>query len=126
MRHQQAGRKLSRKHNHRKSLIKTLTCQFIQQDGIETTLAKAKEIRPVVEKVITKGRDASLSTRRELLKRLGSKTAVDKLLQEISPKYAQCPGGYTSIIKKERRRGDCAPMAIITYKKEEEKDVKQQ
>ncbi len=114
MRHFKKGRTLHRKRDPRRALIKGLAQQVVLHGRIVTTEAKAKEVRPVVEKLVTKARTRSLHARRELARVLG-KTAVKKLVDEIAPKFEARPGGYTRIIKLGTRPSDRAPKARIEF-----------
>jgi large subunit ribosomal protein L17 len=113
MRHNIAGRKLSRTSTHRKALFANLTVALVKHEQIQTTLPKAKELRPYIEKLITKARDNSLHTRRYLIAMLGDEAAVSKLLDVLAPRYAQRAGGYTRILKAGFRKGDAAAVAMI-------------
>jgi len=112
MRKLNKGRKLSRKKGPRKALIRTLANSFFLRQKIKTTEAKAKELRPVVEKMITKAKDDSIANRR-LLARILNPEMVKKVIKEIAPEYKNRPGGYTRIIRLGRRNSDGAEMAII-------------
>lgn len=112
MRKLNRGRKLSRKTDQRKALLKSLIRAVFLHEKIQTTEAKAKEIRPLVEKLITKARKEDVATRRFLAKTL-SNDLVKKLISEIAPKYKERKGGYTRIIKLGQRQTDGAKMAII-------------
>lgn len=115
MRHLKKGKKLSRKSGPRRALFQGLAISLILRGKIQTTLAKAKALRPKVERLVTSGRKNTLASRRHLLKILNNDKAVKKLLAELGPKYAARKGGYTRIIKIKQRRGDCAKMAIIEF-----------
>lgn len=116
MRHKQKGRKFGRNTGHRKSLLVNLAKAVVKHETIETTLPKAKDIRPIVEKLITKGRNPSLHTRRELCSFFGNDhEIVNKIISDLSVRYAKRPGGYLRIVKTGFRQGDCAPMAIIQF-----------
>jgi large subunit ribosomal protein L17 len=106
------GRKLSRKRNQRKSLLKALAGALFLNQKIKTTEAKAKEVSPFAEKCITRARKGDLSSRR-ILARYFTKTLVKKLVDEIGPRYKKRKGGYTRIIKLGPRKSDGAKMAII-------------
>lgn len=112
MRKRKRGRKLSRKRNQRKALLKSLAQAFILKGKIKTSEAKAKELRPFLEKFITKAKKKDLSSKRYLL-RFFPKKIVKKLEEEIVPKYKERKGGYTRIIKLGPRKSDGAKMAII-------------
>lgn len=111
--HRVTGRKLSRYKDQRKALLRGLTADLIQHERITTTLAKAKETRVMAEKIITHGKKGSLHNRRVALSRLPNKKAVAKVFDELGPRYAERPGGYTRIIKLGPRQGDGAHMAVI-------------
>jgi large subunit ribosomal protein L17 len=113
MRHNMSGRKLSRTSTHRKALFANLTVALVKHEQIKTTLPKAKELRPYIEKLITKARDNSLHTRRYLIAMLGDEVAAAKLLDVLAPRYAKRPGGYTRILKAGFRKGDAAAVAMI-------------
>lgn len=97
----------------RKSLMQSLGRALIQKEKIQTTEAKAKELRPFVEKLITRSKDGSLMSRRLLIERLNGKREAKKLIEVIGPKYKARNGGYTRIVKLTRRQSDGSPMAII-------------
>ena len=111
--HRVAGRKLSRYKDQRKALLRGLTADLIQHERITTTLAKAKETRVMTEKIITHGKKGTLHNRRVALSKLPNKKAVTKVFDELGPRYAERPGGYTRIIKLGPRQGDGAYMAVI-------------
>jgi large subunit ribosomal protein L17 len=113
MRHQKRGRKLGRDSAHRKALYANLTAELIQHSRIRTTLAKAKEVRPVAEQMITLGKRGDLHARRQAVAFLRQKPVVKSLFEDIAPRYAERPGGYTRIIKLGPRLGDAAEMAYI-------------
>ncbi|MDA9133491.1 50S ribosomal protein L17 [Gammaproteobacteria bacterium] len=113
MRHRKAGRKLNRNSSHRKALLKNLAIALIEQDIIRTTLPKAKELRKVIEPLITLGKEDSVANRRLAFSRLRSDAAVAKLFTEISVNSKDRKGGYTRIIKAGFRPGDKADMAYI-------------
>lgn len=113
MRHRKAGRKLNRNSSHRKALLKNLAIALIEQEIIKTTLPKAKELRKVIEPLITLGKVDSVANRRLAFNRLRSDTAVAKLFTEISVNSKDRNGGYTRIIKAGFRPGDKADMAYI-------------
>ncbi len=113
MKHLQKGRKFGRKRKLRRSLIRSLLNNFIKSEKITTTEAKAKEMRPLVEKIITTAKRDDISSRRLLAKTLEPKQ-VKKIFGEILPRYKERKGGYTRIIKLGRRKkGDASPMAVI-------------
>lgn len=113
MRHRVAGRKLGRRTAPRRALLNGLVAQVLRHERVTTTEAKAREIQPLVEKAITKGRGGSLHDRRTVLSSVQDKTAVNKLFDEIGPRYADREGGYTRITKLSPRQGDSAPMAAL-------------
>ena len=113
MRHQRAGRKLGRDAAHRKALYANLTSELIVHGRIRTTLAKAKEVRPVAEQMITLGKRGDLHARRQAVAFLRQKPVVKSLFDDVAPRYAERPGGYTRIIKLGPRLGDAAEMAYI-------------
>ena len=115
MRHGFTKRRLNRTSSHRKSLLKALSCSLIKHEQIKTTLPKAKELRPVIEKLISMARQGSLHARRTAISRLQDRNVVAKLFDDIAPRFAQRAGGYTRIMKAGHRYGDCAPMAIIEF-----------
>jgi len=113
MRHQKKGRKIGTSASHRKAILEGLARQAIVHERIQTTEAKAKELRPMLEKVITLGKKGDLHSRRQALAVLGDREIVHKLFAEIGPRYAERDGGYTRILKLGPRQGDAAPMALI-------------
>tara|TARA_B100000686_G_scaffold252492_1_gene263242 strand:+ start:176 stop:766 length:591 start_codon:yes stop_codon:yes gene_type:complete len=113
MRHLKAGRILGRTSAHRKALFRNLVTALIQREQIQTTLAKAKELRGKAEKTITLGKKGTLHARRRAMGILNEKSAVAKLFGPLAERYLARNGGYTRIIKTGNRRGDDAPMAII-------------
>ena len=115
MRHRKAGRKLNRNSSHRKALLKNLAIALIEQDIIKTTLPKAKELRKVIEPLITLGKEDTVANRRLAFNKLRSDAAVAKLFTEIAVNAKERKGGYTRIIKAGFRYGDNAPMAIIEF-----------
>jgi len=116
MRHHNNVRKFGRTSSQRHALIKGLMLALIAHGKIETTEAKAKELRPFIEKIITKANVGTLSSRRLVISRLYNLTAeANKLINEIAPKYKERSGGYTRITKLPRRQGDASKMAIIEF-----------
>lgn len=114
MRHSNSGKKLSRNPSHRKALLRNMSKALLTHGRIRTTEVKAKELRGVVESLITLARRNDLAARRQAYRDLGSHQLVQKLFDEIAPVYAGVAGGYTRVIKLAMPRpGDCAPMAII-------------
>jgi large subunit ribosomal protein L17 len=115
MRHRSKARKFGRNTGHRKALIVNLAKAVVKHESIETTLPKAKDIRPVVEKLITKGRDNSLHVRRQLCAFFGNDHEIVNKVFDLSTRFANRPGGYLRIVKTGFRQGDAAPMAIIQF-----------
>jgi large subunit ribosomal protein L17 len=115
MRHQKKTVKLGRTAAHRKSLLANQVCSLIEHKRIKTTLAKAKAVRPLAEKMVTLGKRGDLHARRIAAGYLGQKDAVKKLFAEIAPRAADRKGGYTRIIKLGQRLSDSAPMAYIEW-----------
>jgi large subunit ribosomal protein L17 len=113
MRHRVAGRRLSRPTGHRRALYRNLVTDLLRYERIVTTEAKAKEVRPLAEKVITWGKQGTLHARRQALAFVLDKKVVDKVFGEIGPRYAERPGGYTRLAKLGPRLGDGAPMAQL-------------
>jgi large subunit ribosomal protein L17 len=114
MRHQKQRHKLSRDSAHRKSLMMNLSKELIDHERIETTCAKAKAVKPEVEKLITLAKRGDLHARRQALSALGQdKFMVYKLFEEIAPRYAERPGGYTRILKLGPRKSDATEMALL-------------
>jgi large subunit ribosomal protein L17 len=113
MRHRKAGRQLRRTSEQKLALMRNLATSLIEHGAIETTEAKAKELRPFVEKLITKAKTGTLHSRRLAGRHIQKREAADKLFQEIGPKYATRSGGYTRILKMGHRKGDGADMARI-------------
>jgi len=115
MRHRVAHRKLGRTTEHRLSLLRNMAASLITHERIRTTVAKAKELRPFVEKLVTLGKRDSLHARRMAFSILSSKTVVRRLFSDVSPRFSERPGGYTRILKLGPRQGDGAPMAFIEF-----------
>lgn len=113
MRHRKAGRQLRRTSEQKLALMRNLASSLIEHGAIETTEAKAKELRPFVEKLITKARSGTLHDRRMAGKHVHKRGTADKLFAEIGPRFAKRPGGYTRILKIGHRKGDGAEMARI-------------
>ena len=113
MRHHRAGRKLGRDASHRKALYANLTSALIEHGRIKTTVAKAKEVRPVAEEMITLARRGDVPARRQALKFLRSQDVVHKLFSEVGPRFADRPGGYSRIVKIGPRQGDAAEMVYL-------------
>jgi large subunit ribosomal protein L17 len=117
MRHLKKGRKFGRKRKLRRSLLRSLLNNLVKAEKIKTSEAKAKEIRPLIEKLTTTAKKDTLSNRRRLAKTLGTEQ-VKKIFKDIAPRYSQRKGGYTRIVKLGKRKsGDASPMAIIEFVK---------
>ena len=113
MRHRKAGRKLGRNSAHRKAMYRNMAASMLRHETIRTTLPKAKELRRVVEPLITLAKEDSVANRRLAFDRLRDKEVVGKLFSEIGPRFKERPGGYLRILKTGPRPGDAAPMAIV-------------
>jgi len=113
MRHRQSGRQLNRNSSHRQAMFKNMSVSLIEHELIKTTVAKAKELRRVVEPLITLAKEDSVANRRLVFSRTRSKAAVGKLFDELGPRYQDRPGGYLRIIKAGFRAGDKAPIAYV-------------
>lgn len=113
MRHGMRGRKLNRTSSHRRAMFANLAAALIKHEQIKTTLPKAKDLRPIVEKLITLGKKGTLAARRQALAYLYDEKAVDKLFAALSDRYASRNGGYIRILKAGFRYGDMAPVAVI-------------
>lgn len=115
MRHRIKGRKLNRTSAHRKAMFANMAVSLLMNEQIKTTLPKAKEIRPYVEKLVTAARSTDLAVRRRLIAKIKDKVAVEKLLTVLAPRYKSRAGGYTRIIKAGFRFGDMAPVAYVEF-----------
>jgi len=113
MRHQKAGRTLGRKSSHRKAMYRNMAASLIRHETIRTTVPKAKELRRVVEPLITMAKTDGVARRRLAFSRLRDKETVGKLFNELGPRFKDRPGGYLRILKTGFRPGDSAPMAIV-------------
>ena len=113
MRHKLAHRKLNRTSEHRKALFGNMLNSLIKYEQITTTLPKAKELKPKIDKMITLGKKNNLQSKKDLFSKLQSKSSVDKLIKILSQRYQKRKGGYSRIIKAGYRYGDDAPLAII-------------
>jgi len=113
MRHRNGLRKLNRTSSHRLAMLRNMTVSLLTHEAIKTTVPKAKELRRVVEPIITLGKNPTLANKRLAFDRLRDRDAVVKLFAEIGPRYAARPGGYTRILKCGFRVGDNAPMAFV-------------
>jgi large subunit ribosomal protein L17 len=115
MRHANKNRKFSRVKKQREALLRSLAVSLVQRGRIKTTEAKAKELRPYIEKLVTKGKNDSLASRRNLISSLGEEIVVNKLIKDISTKHKDRPGGYTRIVKLSPRQKDGSKMALIEF-----------
>lgn len=116
MRHRKEGKKFNRKTGPRRHFVRNLVNDLVRQGRIETTVTRAKTVRPAVEKLITLGKKQTLASRRLLVSRMGNASVANKLYEEIAPRYAKRPGGYTRITTVLRpRKRDSAPVAIIEF-----------
>ena len=115
MRHGMTNRKLGRTSSHRNALFRNQLSSLIENERIVTTLPKAKELRPQIERLVTLGRNDNVHNRRQAARVIAEPTLVSKLFDTISPRFANTPGGYTRIIKLGARRGDAAEMAILEF-----------
>ena len=113
MRHKLANRKLNRTSEHRKALFKNMLNSLIKYEQITTTLPKAKELKPKIDKAITLGKKNNLSSKKNLFSKLQDKSSVDKLVKTLSQRYQSRKGGYSRVMKAGFRYGDNAPMAVI-------------
>ena len=113
MRHGMSGRKLNRTASHRKAMFANMAVALLKHEQITTTLPKAKELRPVVEKLITLGKRGGLHARRQVLAVLRDETITGKLFTTLGPRYADRAGGYTRVLRNGFRYGDAAPLAVI-------------
>ena len=115
MRHGNRGRKLSRTASHRKAMFANMSAALIKHEQIVTTLPKAKDLRPIVEKLITLGKRGDLHARRQAIAQIRDEAQVAKLFAVLGPRYAERQGGYIRILKAGFRYGDNAPMAVIEF-----------
>ena len=113
MRHRNSGRQLNRNSSHRKAMFKNMTASLVEHELIKTTLPKAKELRRVIEPLITRAKVDSVANRRIVFARIRDRDAVTKLFGELGPRYNERPGGYIRILKCGLREGDKAPMAFV-------------
>ncbi|MAP17735.1 MAG: 50S ribosomal protein L17 [Aurantimonas sp.] len=115
MRHAKRGRKLNRTASHRKAMFANMVASLILHEQIVTTLPKAKELRPIVEKMITLGKRGDLHARRQAFSQVRDPSVIGKLFDTLAPRYAERNGGYTRVLKAGFRRGDNAPLAVIEF-----------
>ena len=113
MRHRVSGRKLNRTSTHRKSMFNNMAAALVKHEQIRTTLPKAKELRRIVDKLITLGKRGDLHARRQALAAIKDAALVEKLFSALAKRYAERAGGYTRVLKAGYRYGDSAPMAVI-------------
>lgn len=122
MRHGCTGRQFGRNTGHRKALLRTLVSSLLRNEKIETTVAKAKEIRPLAEKMITLAKRGDLHARRQVSSFLQDDDAVKGLFAQIAPRFTSRNGGYTRIVPTRNRMGDAAPMAVIELVERQKKE----
>lgn len=115
MRHRNSGRKLNRTASHRSALFSSLACALIKHEQIVTTLPKAKDLRPIVEKLVTLGKRGDLHARRQAIAQMRDLAMVKKLFDVLGPRYKDRHGGYTRVLKAGFRYGDNAPVAVIEF-----------
>jgi len=115
MRHRKAGRKLNRTASHRKAMFGNMSAALIKHEQIVTTLPKAKELRPVIEKLVTLGKRGDLHARRQAIAQIGDEAMVKKLFEVLGPRYKDRNGGYTRVLKAGFRYGDNAPVGVIEF-----------
>ena len=115
MRHGFAGRRLNRTSSHRKAMFENLAAALIKHEQIKTTLPKAKDLRPVVEKLVTLGKRGDLHARRQAIAQIHDVKLVGKLFETLGPRYRDRNGGYTRVLKAGFRYGDNAPLAVIEF-----------
>ena len=126
MRHRKSGRRLGRNSPHRKSMYRNMAASLVRHETIRTTLPKAKELRRVVEPLITLAKEDGVSQRRLAFSRLRDDVAVGKLFNELGPRYKDRPGGYLRILKMGQRPGDAAPMALVQLLDQPDTDAPKQ
>lgn len=115
MRHAKRGRKLNRTSAHRQAMFANLAVSLIKHEQIVTTLPKAKDLRPIVERLVTLAKKGGLAARRRAIAEIGDNGEVSKLFDVLAPRYRERPGGYTRVLKAGFRYGDSAPMAVIEF-----------
>ena len=115
MRHHDRNRKFGRKRNVRRALLRSLALSLVEKGKITTTEAKAKELRPFIEKLVTHGKGGSLAAQRLIISRLQSEKGSHKIIADLAPRYQKRNGGYTRITKLPRRDGDASKMAVIEF-----------
>lgn len=125
MRHLKHGRKLNRDQGHRKALFRNLAIALFKHERIETTDAKAKDLRAVAEKLITLGKNGDLHSRRIAAKKIHEPEVLQKLFDDIAKRNQNRNGGYTRVVKSRFRKGDCAPLSVIELVEKSEKAAKE-
>lgn len=115
MRHRKRGRKLNRTHSHRQAMFANMAVALVKHEQITTTLPKAKDLRPIVERLVTLAKKGSLHARRQLISRTRDEKTAAKLIDVLATRYNARSGGYTRILKAGYRYGDAAPMAVIEF-----------
>ena len=115
MRHNVKGRKLGRTSAHRKAMFRNQLASLVEYERIKTTLPKAKELRPIAEKIVTQGKKDTLHARRQVNRWLPRRDLVKKVFDEIAPRFEERPGGYLRIVKLGPRQGDGAEMALVEF-----------
>ncbi len=120
MRHRKSGRKLNRNSSHREAMFRNMSASLVEHEIIRTTVPKAKELRRVIEPLITRSKTDSVANRRLVFSRIRDKKAVEKLFTKLGPRYQERPGGYLRILKCGYRLGDSAPMAYVELVDREE------
>ena len=115
MHHAKTHRKFNRRSDHRRAMLANLAAALIKHEQIVTTLPKAKDLRPVVEKLVTLGKKGSLAARRQAIAEIGDEAQVKKLFDVLAKRYAERKGGYTRVLKAGFRHGDSAPRAVIEF-----------
>ena len=113
MRHNKSGRRLGRKPDHRQHMMRNMVTSFFENESMTTTVTRAKELRKLIDRMVTLGKRGDVHARRQALRVLRNPQVVAKLFERIAPRYAQRPGGYCRIVKLDNRSGDNAPMALI-------------
>jgi large subunit ribosomal protein L17 len=124
MRHQKAGRRLGRNSSHRRAMFRNMVTSLFKHEQIETTDAKAKQVRPIVEKMITLAKRGDLHARRQALGYMKDKATTHKIFEELKSRYLDRQGGYIRILKKGKRKGDAAPISVVQLLPGEESDKK--
>ena len=122
MRHRKSGRRLGRNSSHRKAMFRNMAASLVRHETIRTTRPKAKELRRVIEPLITLAKEDGVARRRRAFDRLRDKEAVGKLFNELGPRFKERPGGYLRILKMGHRPGDAAPMALVQLLDQPEQD----